>query len=51
LKPFLDSRLRVLGAVLVPIAVAVGVVFLLATFRLSIAGLYHSVVDVGRRTR
>jgi hypothetical protein len=51
LKPFLDSRVRVLGAVLVPIAVAVGVIFLLATFRLSIAGLYHSVVDVGRRTR
>ena len=51
LKPFLDSRLRVLGALLVPIAVAVGVIFLLATFRLSIAGLYHSVVDVGRRTR
>ena len=28
-----------------------GVIFLLATFRLSIAGLYHSVVDTGRRTR
>jgi hypothetical protein len=51
LKPFLDSRLRILGAVLVPIAVAVGVIFLLATFRLSIAGLYRSVVDPARRTR
>jgi hypothetical protein len=37
--------------VVVPIAVALGVIFLLATFRLSIAGLYHSVVDAGRRTR
>jgi hypothetical protein len=36
--------------VLVPIAVAVGVIFLLATFRLSVAGLYHSVADAGRRT-
>ncbi|HEX6659736.1 MAG TPA: hypothetical protein VF065_16710 [Ilumatobacter sp.] len=51
LKPFLDSRVRILGAVLVPIAVALGVIFLLATFRLSIAGMYHSVVDAGRRTR
>jgi hypothetical protein len=51
LKPFLDSRVRIMGAVLVPIAVALAVIFLLATFRLSIAGMYHSVVDAGRRTR
>ena len=51
LEPFFDSRVRILGAVLVPVAVALGVIFLLATFRLSIAGLYRSVVDVGRRTR
>jgi hypothetical protein len=51
LKPFFASRVRILGAVLVPIAVAVGVIFLLATFRLSIAGLYHSVVDTGRSRR
>jgi hypothetical protein len=51
LRPFLDSRVRILGAVLVPIAVAVAVIFLLATFRLSIAGVYHSVVDAGRRSR
>jgi hypothetical protein len=51
LQPFIDSKLRILGAVLVPIAVAVGAIFLLATFRLSIAGLYHSVVDAGRRPR
>ena len=51
IKPFFASRVRILGAVAVPIAVAAGVVFLLATFRLSIAGLYRSVVDTGRRTR
>jgi hypothetical protein len=51
LEPFFDSKLRILGAVLVPIGIALGVIFLLASFRLSIAGLYHSVVDVGRRTR
>jgi hypothetical protein len=51
MQPFLRSRVRLLGAVLVPIGVAAGVIFLLATFRLSIGGLYHSVVDTGRRTR
>lgn len=51
LEPFFDSKVRILGAVLVPIAIAAGVIFLLATFRLSIAGLYHSVVDAGRRPR
>jgi hypothetical protein len=51
LEPFFDSKLRILGAVLVPIGIALGVIFLLASFRLSITGLYHSVVDVGRRTR
>ena len=51
IKPFFASKVRILGAVAVPIAVAAGVIFLLATFRLSIAGLYRSVVDTGRRTR
>ena len=51
LEPFLDSKVRILGAVLMPLALAVGVIFLLATFRLSIAGVYHSVVDSGRRPR
>ncbi|HTH05764.1 MAG TPA: hypothetical protein VL916_07830 [Ilumatobacteraceae bacterium] len=51
IKPFFASRVRILGAVAVPIAVAAGVIFLLATFRLSIAGLYRSVVDTGRRAR
>ncbi len=51
LEPFFASKVRILGALVMPIAVAAGVIFLLATFRLSIAGLYHSVVDTGRRTR
>jgi hypothetical protein len=51
LEPFFASKIRILGAVAVPIAVAAGVIFLLATFRLSIAGLYRSVVDTVRRPR
>jgi hypothetical protein len=51
LEPFFAAKVRLLGAVAVPLAVAFGVIFLLATFRLSIAGLYHSVVDAGRRRR
>lgn len=49
LRPFLDAKVRILGALLIPFAVALGVVFLLAMFRLSLAALYHSVVDGGRR--
>jgi hypothetical protein len=51
LEPFFGAKVRLLGAMVVPLAVAFGVIFLLATFRLSIAGLYHSVVDAGRRRR
>lgn len=49
LQPMLDSKVRILGALVIPFAVAVGVVFLLAMFRLSLAGLYRSVVEHGRR--
>lgn len=49
LQPFLDSKVRILGAILIPFAVAMGVVFLLAMFRLSLAALYRSVLDSGRR--
>ena len=49
LEPFLDSKVRILGALLIPFGVAMGVVFLLAMFRLSLAALYHSVIDTGRR--
>lgn len=49
LDPLEGSRVRILGAFLVPLGAAVGVIFLLAMFRLSIAGLYHTIVDSGRR--
>jgi len=42
--PFWGARLRLMGALLVPLAVAFGVIFLLATVRLSVAGIYHGVV-------
>ncbi len=49
LQPLFDAKLRVLGALLVPIGVALGVIFVLAMFRLSLAALYHSIVEGGRR--
>jgi hypothetical protein len=49
LDPLRESKVRILGAFLVPFAVAVGVIFLLAMFRLSLSGLYHSIVGGGRR--
>jgi hypothetical protein len=49
IKPFFDAKVRILSAILVPFAVAFVAIFLLATFRLSISGLYHSVVGTGRR--
>ena len=49
LDPFLGSKVRIAGAFLIPFAVAMGVIFLLATFRLSLAGLYHSVVGGRQR--
>jgi hypothetical protein len=49
LKPFFDARIRILSAFLIPAALAIGAIFLLATFRLSVAGLYHTVAVSGRR--
>ena len=49
LGPFVDAKVRILGALLIPFGVAMGVVFVLAMFRLSLAALYHSIVDGGRR--
>jgi hypothetical protein len=49
LGPFLDAKMRILGAFLIPFGVAMGVIFLLAMFRLSLAAMYHSIVDGGRR--
>jgi hypothetical protein len=49
LDPFADSKMQIAGAFLIPFGLAMGVIFLLSMFRLSIAGLYHSVVDGGRK--
>lgn len=43
LDPLFGSRGKLLGAVLTPFAVAFAVVFLLAMFRLSVAGLFRTV--------
>ena len=48
-RPFLDARIRILGAILLPLGLAFGAIFLLATFRLSVSGIYRSVVDAGSR--
>ncbi|MDW3213717.1 MAG: hypothetical protein R8G01_06970 [Ilumatobacteraceae bacterium] len=49
IKPFFDARIRILSAVLLPFGVAFAAIFLLATFRLSLSGLYRSVTGTGRR--
>lgn len=49
LKPFWSEKLRLVSALLLPMAVAFGLVFALATFRLSLAGLYRSVTGAGSR--
>jgi hypothetical protein len=49
LQPFFDARIRILGALLIPLAVAVGVIFALATFRLSLTGLYNAAFRPSRR--
>jgi len=49
IKPFLDAKVRILGAIVLPLGLAFGAIFLLATFRLSVSGLYRSVAGVGRR--
>lgn len=43
LQPFFDARVRILGAILLPVAVAFGAIFALATFRLSLTGLVNAV--------
>lgn len=49
LEPFLDARMQIFGALLIPLGIAVGVIFLLAMFRLSLAALFHSIVSGGQR--
>ncbi len=49
LQPFFDARVRILSAFVVPFGIALGVILVLAMFRLSLSGLYHSVIDGGRQ--
>lgn len=49
LDPLFDARLRLLGAILVPAALALGAIFLLASLRLSVAGVYRGIVSPRRR--
>ena len=49
LQPLLDAKVRILGALLIPLGVAIVVVFVLAMFRLSLAALFHSIVNGGQR--
>lgn len=48
IQPFLDARVRIVSALVLPFALALGAIFVLAMFRLSVSGLYRSVVDTGR---
>jgi hypothetical protein len=43
LSPFFDARIRILGALLVPAGVALAAIFLLASLRLSVAGVYRGI--------
>ena len=45
IKPFLDAKVRISAALLLPFGLAFGAIFVLAMFRLSLSGLYHGVVD------
>ena len=49
LAPFFDAKVRIVGAVLIPAAVALGAVFVLSMFRLSLSGLYHTLIRPSRR--
>lgn len=49
LAPFFDAKIRILGAILLPAGLAVAAIFLLASFRLSLAGLYRSVTGTRQR--
>ena len=49
LEPFVASKGRILGAILVPLGVGVGAIFVLAMLRLSVSGLAHSIAGASRR--
>jgi hypothetical protein len=47
--PFFESRSRLLGAVVLPFAIAFGLIFLLAMLRVSVSGVAQGARAVGRR--
>ncbi len=49
LDPLFDAKLKILGAFLLPAALAFGAIFLLASLRLSVAGIYRGLVRSTRR--
>ena len=49
LTPFFDARIRILSSLLVPAGLALGAIFLLASLRLSVAGVYRGIVSPRRR--
>lgn len=48
LEPFFGARVRILAALLVPAGFALGAIFLLASLRLSVAGVYRGIVSPRR---
>lgn len=51
LAPLLDSRPRLLAALVVPLAIAFGLVFVLAMLRLGVAGVVRGVAGAARQRR
>ena len=49
LDPLSGAKVQIATAVLLPVGVGFGLIFLLAMFRLSLVGLYHSVIGRQRR--
>lgn len=49
LEPFFGAKPRIVAALLVPPALALGAIFALATFRLSLTGLFNSIFRPVRR--
>ena len=49
LTSFFDARFRILGAIAIPVGLALGAVFLLASLRLSVTGIYQGIVRPQRR--
>lgn len=49
LDPLFDAKLKILGAFLLPAGLAFGAIFLLASLRLSVAGIYRGLVRSTRR--